>query len=171
MVGIGYVYGRDALRSIARFPPDRGRMGRSVSAPPHSPVPQTDHHALEQVEAALGDEGQARVAVAFLAGADVPIPEPELHGARRRAILLLAAGGDPHRDLHLDGRAVQALADDLDSSQRREALASGLCAVADAAPDLEMLQSTADELLANADLAWRSFACSLLVEELAGETA
>ena len=145
-------------------------MGERFSAPPaFSHLSQTDHDVLEQVEAALGDEGQARVAVAFLAGADVAIPEPELNGARRRAILLLAAGGDPHRDLHLDGRAVQALADDLDSTQRREALATGLSTVAGAAPDLEMLQSTADELLADTDLAWRSFACSLLVEELAAE--
>ena len=145
-------------------------MGRSVCRiRPNLLVPQTDHDVLEQVEAALGDEGQARVAVAFLAGADVAIPEPELNGARRRAILLLAAGGDPHRDLHLDGTAVQSLAKDLDSTQRREALATGLTAVAGAVPDLGTLQSTADELLADADLAWRSFACSLLVEELAGE--
>jgi hypothetical protein len=134
-------------------------------------LPSTDHGVLEHVEAALGDREQARVAVAFLAGADVTIPDEELNGARRRAVLLLASGGDPHRDLDLDGRAVQALASDLDSQPRREALASGLSAVADAAPDLEVLHSTIDELLADADLAWRSFACSLLVEELAGETA
>jgi hypothetical protein len=84
-------------------------------------------------------------------------------------VLLLAAGGDPHRNLELDGRAVVALADDLDSAPRREELVSGLQAVVDAAPDLEVLQATADELLADADLAWRSFACSLLVEELAGD--
>jgi hypothetical protein len=134
-------------------------------------LPPTDHGVLEQVEAALGDREQARVAVAFLAGADVTIPDDELRGARRRAVLLLAAGGDPHRDLDLEGRAVQALASDLDSKRRREALATGLSAVAGAAPDLEVLHSTVDELLADTDLAWRSFACSLLVEELAGETA
>jgi hypothetical protein len=134
-------------------------------------LPSTDHGVLEHVEAALGDREQARVAVAFLAGADVTIPEEELNGARRRAVLLLASGGDPNRDLDLDGRAVQALASDLDSEPRREALASGLSAVADAAPDLEVLHSTIDELLADADLAWRSFACSLLVEELAGDTS
>jgi hypothetical protein len=134
-------------------------------------LPPTDHGVLEQVEAALGDREQARVAVAFLAGADVTIPDDELRGARRRAVLLLAAGGDPHRDLDLEGRAVQALASDLDSRRRREALATGLSAVAGAAPDLEVLHSTVDELLADTDLAWRSFACSLLVEELAGETA
>jgi hypothetical protein len=134
-------------------------------------LPTTDHDVLQQVEAALGDRGQAHVAIAFLAGADVTIPEDELRGARRRAVLLLAAGGDPHRDLELDGRAVRALANDLDSEPRREALASGLSAVADAAPDLEVLHSTVDELLADTDLAWRSFACSLLVEELSEDSA
>jgi hypothetical protein len=132
--------------------------------------PPTDPAVLEQVDAALGDRGQACVAVAFLAGSDVRIPDDELRGARRRAVLLLAAGGDPHRDLELDGRAVQALAADLDSDARRQALTSGLAAVAGAAPDLEVLHATIDELLADTDLAWRSFACSLLVEELAGES-
>ena len=69
----------------------------------------------------------------------------------------------------LDADKQKALAEDIDSPPRREELVSGLQAVAVAAPDLEVLQATADELLADADLAWRSFACSLLVEELAGE--
>ncbi len=142
-----------------------GTEGRNGSKAPATP---TDRGVLEQVDAALGDEGQALVAVAFLAGADVTIPDDELRGARRRAVLLLAAGGDPHRDLDLDGRAVRALAEDLDSEPRRTALSTGLTAVAEAAPELRMLHATIDELLADSDLAWRSFACSLLVEELAG---
>ncbi len=146
-----------------------GRSRNGSANHPSMPT-STDREVLEQVDAALGDQGQALVAVAFLAGADVAIPEDELQGARRRAVLLLAAGGDPHRDLDLDGRAVRALADDLDSEARRDALVAGLAAVADAAPDLEMLHSTVDELRADADLAWRSFACSLLVEELAGDS-
>ncbi|MFN2470743.1 MAG: hypothetical protein ABR583_07085 [Gaiellaceae bacterium] len=132
-------------------------------------APPTEHAVLEQVEAALGDHDQALVAVAFLAGADVPIPEDELRGARRRAVLLMATGGDPHRDLDPGGRAVGALASDLDSPPRREALAAGLGAVAAAAPELDLLRASADELLADADLAWRSFACSLLVDELADD--
>ncbi|MBD0349323.1 MAG: hypothetical protein ICV59_09235 [Thermoleophilia bacterium] len=131
----------------------------------------TDHALLEQVEATLDDRDRALLAVAFLAGTDVPIPDDELRGARRRAMLLLAAGGDPHRELDPQGRAVNALASDLDSEGRREALAAGLEAVASAAPDLELLRSTADELRADTELAWRAFACALLVEELAEEPA
>ena len=142
--------------------------GSQNGSTPREMATTTDRGVLEQVDAALGDEGQALVAVAFLAGADVTIPDDELRGARRRAVLLLATGGDPHRDLELDGRAVRALAADLDSEPRRAALSTGLSAVADAAPDLQMLHATVDELLADSDLAWRSFACSLLVEELAG---
>ena len=133
-------------------------------------TPPTDHALLEQVEATLDDRDRALLAVAFLAGADVPIPDDELRGARRRALLLLAAGGDPHRDLDPQARAVTALATDLDSEGRRDALASGLEAVANAAPDLELLRSTADELRGDAELAWRAFACALLMEELADET-
>ena len=130
----------------------------------------TDHALLEQVEATLDDRDRALLAVAFLAGADVPIPEDELRGARRRAMLLLAAGGDPHRELDPQARAVTSLAADLDSEPRREALSAGLEAVANAAPDLELLRSTAAELRADGELAWRAFACALLVEELADET-
>ena len=140
---------------------------------PHPLLPTVrppDHALLEQVEATLDDRDRALLAVAFLAGADVPIPDEELRGARRRAMLLLAAGGDPLRDVDPSGRAVTALAADLDSPPRRDALAAGLDAVVSAAPDLELLRSTADELRTDGELAWRAFACALLVEELAGES-
>ena len=94
------------------------------------------------------------VPLAWLAGRSVPIAEEELHGAVRRAMLLLAAGGDPHRSLDLDGRAVTSLADELDTPERREALLQALHGLgADAEPEL----------------AWRAYACSLLADELAGE--
>ena len=51
----------------------------------------------------------------FVAGRDVPLDEDELNGAVRRAELLLAAGGDPHRALDPFGRAASALAEDLDT--------------------------------------------------------
>ena len=62
----------------------------------------------------------------FLAGRDVELEETELHAAIRRAELLLAAGGDPRRPLELYGRAVTALAADLDDPVSREQLAVGL---------------------------------------------
>jgi hypothetical protein len=94
------------------------------------------------------------IPLAWLAGRAVEIDDDELRGAVRRAMLLLAAGGDPHRGLDLDGRAVTALADELDSAGRREALQRGL---RELGVDVD------------AELAWRSFACGLLAEELAGE--
>ncbi len=54
------------------------------------------------------------------------LTEDEVHGASRRALLLLAAGGDPERELDLNGRAVASVADDLRSSDRQLALERGL---------------------------------------------
>jgi hypothetical protein len=99
------------------------------------------------------------VSVAWLAGRGVDIDPDELHGAVRRAMLLLAAGGDPHREPELDGRAVTALAAELDRPERRAELGAGL----------RRLQAGASSLLADPELAWRALACALLAEELAGE--
>ncbi|HKP18199.1 MAG TPA: hypothetical protein VJT84_06950, partial [Gaiellaceae bacterium] len=80
---------------------------------------------LEQIEAsAAGDDALA--VLAWLAGSRIPLDEDELRGAVRRAVLLLAAGGDPHRGLDLDGRAVTALAAELDRPERRAALVRGV---------------------------------------------
>ncbi|HEY3207723.1 MAG TPA: hypothetical protein VGJ58_12285, partial [Gaiellaceae bacterium] len=68
---------------------------------------------LESLDA-VGAETDLRPAVALLAARDLELEPDELTAARRRALLLLAAGGDPHRGLVLDGRAVTALADELD---------------------------------------------------------
>ena len=66
---------------------------------------------LAQLEEALVDDADeslptALVVLASLAGREIPLEEAELHGAARRALLLLAAGGDPERGLDLNGRAV-----------------------------------------------------------------
>lgn len=82
-------------------------------------------------------------------------------------MLLLAAGGDPNRRLELDGRAVAALADDLDSPERREALARGLTALQADAEGLPEVERALGHLLGDGDLAWRCFAAGLLGEELA----
>ena len=44
--------------------------------------------------------------LAYLAGQAIELDAEELNGARRRALLLVAAGGDPHRELDVDDRAV-----------------------------------------------------------------
>jgi hypothetical protein len=121
---------------------------------------------LELVERRLegGERGEALLA--FVAGREVELPEDELRPARRRAMLVLAAGGDPHRELEIDSRAVLVLARDLDSPQRRQALRAGLVALRAEAGGLEQVSGVLDELEADADVAWRAFACSLLAEEL-----
>ena len=100
------------------------------------------------------------IPLAWLAGRAVEIDENERRGAVRRSMLLLAAGGDPTRGLDLQGRAVTALAAELDAPERRAALQEGLCALD--APE-------AQPLLDDPDLAWHAFACSLLAEELGGD--
>jgi hypothetical protein len=107
--------------------------------------------------------------LAWIAGADVPVGEDELRGAVRRAMLLLAAGGDPHRALELDGRAVTALAAELDRRERRTELARGLEALRAEAAGLPAAEAALEALLEDGDLAWRSYAAGLLGEELADD--
>jgi hypothetical protein len=113
----------------------------------------------------------ALVVLASVAGRDVLLTEDEVHGASRRALLLLAAGGDPDRGLDLNGRAVGALAEELRTSDRQLALERGLEDLqADASrADLAHVTEAVKALRATPDLAWRAYACSLLAEELAGE--
>jgi hypothetical protein len=84
----------------------------------------------------------------------------------RRAELLLAAGGDPRRRLDLYGRAVTAVAHDLDDPRARNALLGGLQALE---PEVDGLRGAEEavRLLANdADLAWQCFAAALLADAL-----
>ena len=121
---------------------------------------------LEQVQVtAEGDDALA--VLAWLAGEEVAIPEEELTGALRRGVLLQAAGGDPHRELVLDGRAVVAVADDLDTQERREALDRGLAALQAEADGLRPVAAALERLRSDPSLAWRSYAAGLLGEELA----
>jgi hypothetical protein len=94
------------------------------------------------------------------------IAEDELNGAIRRAQLLLATGGDPRRRLELDGRAVTALADDLDTPQRREALMAGLDSFAANVVELPALRSTLERLRADRELAWRGLCVALLADSV-----
>ena len=124
-------------------------------------------NALELVEARLqaGEPGEALLAL--IAGTEVDIPEDELRGACRRALLVLAAGGDPHREPALDSRAVQVLAQDLDAPERRAALTRGLAALREHAADLQLVSAEVDRLASDSELAWLAFALALLADELA----
>ena len=120
--------------------------------------------ALAAVE--RGELGDPLTIVAYLAGPAVELPEGELNEARRRALLLLAAGGDPHRELGVDDRAVKSLAVDLFTEERRAQLAAGLDELAVVARDLPRARDAVLFLAADLDLAWRLFALGLLAEEL-----
>jgi hypothetical protein len=80
-------------------------------------------------------------------------------------MLLLAAGGDPHEGLALDNRAVTSLAAELDRPARRDALRRGLDELREAAVGLPSVGAALAEL-GDEELAWRSFACALLAEEV-----
>src|SRR5947209_15466313 len=115
---------------------------------------------------AAGEEVEVEVSLALIAGRDLEVDEDELRGARRRAVQLLAAGGDPRRELEPDGRAVTAIAADLDRPERRAALRDGLASLQVTVEGLPEVASRLGRLLADDELAWRWFACTLLAEEL-----
>jgi hypothetical protein len=109
------------------------------------------------------------VLLCFLAGRGVEVDEAELHAALRRSELLLATGGDPRRALELYGRAITALAEDLDDPMLRAELANGLDALQ---PEIEGLRGATEALRLlghDSDLAWQCYAMSLLAEHLADE--
>ena len=114
-----------------------------------------------------GDElATALVVLASVAGREVQIREDEAHGASRRALLLLAAGGDPDRGLDLNGRTVTALAEEVRTVDRQLALDRGLDELKAQAKGLPHVTEALAALRATPDVAWRAYACSLLAEEL-----
>lgn len=121
---------------------------------------------LTRVDA--GELGDPLPLLAYLAGQSVEIGDEDLNGARRRALLLVAAGGDPHRDLDVDDRAVKALATDLYTDERREQLGRSIDALALRVRERPVAREAALFLAGDVDLAWRLFSLSLLAEELAG---
>jgi hypothetical protein len=107
------------------------------------------------------------VVLCWLVRNDIAIDEAELTGARRRAMFVLAAGGDPHRDVDLDSVAAERLAGELDTPGRRAKLAAALAELP--SDDLPAVTAAVESLCADPELAWRSFALSLLADELADE--
>jgi hypothetical protein len=122
---------------------------------------------LEQLDR---EEGAALfAALAYLAAEEMPIDRDELRGARRRALLILAAGGDPRRELDVDAGAVTRLAADLDTPELRGALRDALGDLHARATDLPAVAAALEHLLAEEEAALRWLAAALLAEELAGE--
>lgn len=117
---------------------------------------------LEQLEESDLD---LRVALAWLVREDVGLDGDELNAARRRAMLVLAAGGDPHRDLDLTSVAGERLAEELETPERLAALDAALAALDTSG--LSRVTAAVADLRGNPELAWRTLALALLADELA----
>jgi hypothetical protein len=126
---------------------------------------------LEELEAAGLDpqSSELLVVLVWVVAAEVEIDPAELKGGLRRAMLVLAAGGDPHRELEPDSVAVERLADELDTPGRRAALAAALDRLAADSAGLEGITAALATLRAESELAWRSLALALVADELADE--
>jgi hypothetical protein len=120
---------------------------------------------LTRVDA--GELGDPLPVLAYIAGQAVEL-DADLNGGRRRALLLVAAGGDPHRELDVDDRAVKALAADLYTDERRAELGRSIDALVLRVRDLPVAREAALFLAADVDLAWRLYSLGLLAEELGG---
>jgi hypothetical protein len=116
---------------------------------------------LEQLEASDLDLG---VTIAWLVRDDVRFDEQELNAARRRAMLVLAAGGDPHRDLQPDAVAAERLASELDSPERRQELHAALARLD--TTGLPRVDEAVKTLRSDPETAWRTLALALLADEL-----
>ena len=87
---------------------------------PRSRLTELDGSGLE------ARSGELLVVLVWLVAGDLGIDESDLNAARRRAMFVLAAGGDPHRELDHDSVAAERLATELDTPERRLALAEAL---------------------------------------------
>jgi hypothetical protein len=148
-----------------------GAVGSSAAARATAATSDAVRTWLESVEAELGPgvSAEAVTSLAYVAGRGVRVDPEELVAARRRALLIVAAGGDPHRELSLDHRAVESLASDLDDAQRRSELDAGLAELEQAAGGMPLVSGLLAELRTDSDLTWRAYACALLAEELGGD--
>ncbi len=113
-----------------------------------------------------GAFSDALAVLAWVAGREVPLPADELNGARRRALLVHANGGDLRREPAVDDPAVKGLAAELHTDERRDLLGAGVDHLVTAARLHDIARDAILYLAADPDLAWRLFALGLLAEEL-----
>ncbi len=121
-------------------------------------MPREELEHLEESDLDLG------VTIAWLVRAAVRFDEHELNAARRRAMFVLAAGGDPHRDLQPDAVAAERLAAELDTPERRQELDAALAALDTSG--LPRVAETVRTLRADPETAWRALALALLADEI-----
>jgi hypothetical protein len=116
-----------------------------------------------------GDSDAALAPVALWVARHASFDAQALHAALRRAQLVLAAGGDPHRDLSPDDVAVARLAEELDSPTCRLEVERQLGRLEEAAADLPAVSGAVAVLRADRDRAWRWVALAVLADELVEE--
>lgn len=119
----------------------------------------------EQLEALEASDLDLGVTLAWLVRDAVAFDEDELHAARRRAMLVLAAGGDPHRELGLDAVAAERLAAELDGPERRRELDAALATLDTSG--LPRVAAAVNALRGDPETAWRTLALALLADEIA----
>jgi hypothetical protein len=119
----------------------------------------------EQLEGLEESDLDLHVALAWLVRDGVGLDESQVNGARRRAMFVLAAGGDPHRELSQGDVAADRLAGELDAPERRQALDAALAALDTSG--LPRVRDAVATLRADPDRAWRTLALALLADELA----
>ena len=140
--------------------------------PPPSIV-DADRQILEHLDPYLHGAGsdEAAATLAFVAMERVPFEPDELAAAVRRALLVLAAGGDLRRELSLGDRAVTGLAEDIDRPGLRNDLAAALQELRQKADGLRGASTALDALIADPDGAWLALAAAVLADELTDDDA
>jgi hypothetical protein len=121
---------------------------------------------LAELERVLPDTPEADrfVLLAAAAGEAVRLDPAEARAVVRRALLLHVAGGNALRPYALDGRAVTAAAEEIDEPERRAELQRGLERLLSAAAGLPHASESLAALLADPELGWRAYACSVVLE-------
>jgi hypothetical protein len=114
-------------------------------------------------------EVERRVSICLVAGERVEFDGDELNGALRRALVVRAVGGDPHRELALDEDAVVRLADELASDVRKEQLQLGLASIRHLGKGRPAVEESIVVLVADPELAWHAFCAARLADQLAEE--
>ena len=128
----------------------------------------TEGQILDHLEPALraATPDAAAAILALVAIERVRFDVDELAGAVRRALLVLASGGDLRRELSLDDRAVTGLAADIDDPDRRTELEAAFRELRARTDDLPAAAAALDALLDDQDRAWRALATAVLADEL-----
>jgi hypothetical protein len=125
--------------------------------------------ALEAIEAGGPTPPEAAAALAAAVLDELAVEGPALAGPLRRSLLLLAAGGDPRRELEPHGRAVRALAAEVARLVPPDELCAPFARVREASAGLTVLETVAASLEASPGDAAVAVALALLADELAAE--